>query len=101
MIYLGCLAIVLFLIILIAFFLLGKIFNWVGTLFYSFIDSFFNLFRPKHKKKQTSSPFGRNKNEKREFSSYNYNDSQSYSHPQKEKLYNDSDGDYIDFEEIN
>lgn len=99
MIYFGCLAIVLFLIIFIAIFFLGRIFNWVGALFYSLINSFLNLFRPKHKNKQTSSPFGRNKNEKREFSTYNYDGSQSYS--PKEKLYNDSDGDYIDFEEIN
>ena len=93
--YIGCLLLLLIVAFLFVINFIGSILNFIGNIIIYIWDSICNLFRKKEHKKKTQNPFGAEKSD----SSHNKtSENTSDTHPRK--IFDASDGEYIDFEEI-
>lgn len=100
MLYFGCLFVLLIFIFFIAINFISSVLSSVWSIITYCWDSICNLFLPKSKRKETRNPF----DTYRDDTSYNqntrHNGRNSSNTRSQGKIFDATDGEYIDFEEI-
>lgn len=100
MLYFGCLFALLLIIFFLALNLIGNVINSVWSITVYCWNSICNLFLPKNKRKDTRNPFETRDNSYTQNYNTSHNESMNPDGKPQGKIFNATDGEYIDFEEI-
>lgn len=100
MLYFGCLFGLLIIIFFIAINFIGSVVNAVWDIIIYCWNSICNLFLPKSKKKKTRNPFNDYQDDYTKNYNTTHNSSEYHNTRSQGKIFNATDGEYIDFEEI-
>lgn len=95
MLYFGCLALLFVGVFIIAINLISGVLNVLGSVVVYLWDSFCNLFRSKEKRKATRNPFASSSE-----APASDDESEGTSARPRGKIFDASEGEYIDFEEV-